>query len=98
MLSVRPHPCQLRQAGPCVTSSRPPAPPRSVITKTEWKQAGNETAQTDMSCSLVGDEVAGCFRQDDGSVHSVAVSTYRCTAGNCASFAPGLLGKDEEEQ
>ncbi|KAI7837066.1 hypothetical protein COHA_009065 [Chlorella ohadii] len=68
----------------------------SVITKTEWKKNGNETAQTDMSCAVGAGETAGCFPQDDGSVHSVAVATYRCSSGACAGFAPGLVGKGEE--
>ncbi len=68
-----------------------------MISKTEWKKVGNETQQNDVSCTVAADAVAGCFPQDDGSVHSVAVSTYRCIAGACASFAPGLAGKGEED-
>lgn len=88
--------CQLSVGARKPPLALAPSPAHSVITKTEWKKNGNETAQTDMSCAVGAGETAGCFPQDDGSVHSVAVATYRCSSGACAGFAPGLVGKGEE--
>lgn len=69
-----------------------------MITKTEWKKNGTEVVQDDLSCTIGADEKAGCFPQDDGSVHSVSIATYRCTVGACGGFAPGLVGAGEEKQ
>jgi hypothetical protein len=57
-----------------------------------------------MSCTVDAFEAAGCHKQDDDTVHTVAVTTYRCVAGACAGYAPAVVEKlealeeDEEEK
>ncbi len=67
-----------------------------MVSVSEWREVNGTVETTEVGCSAKGDEIAGCYPQQDGSVQTVSVTTYRCKAGQCANYSPAVVEKLEE--